>query len=163
MQTCPGCKLESPSLNGPVHRYMESSPACWATYGKILAREYSSPDYMAVHRLTVDAYAVQHPGRPSRQSVQSVAVHLISLFMVLERKLSHQEATAVIGRSVEELDFTWLEPPPNKGELTVENVIQAKTAEQHCYLVEQWAGEVWTAWSPHRAQVERWIACLDAS
>ena len=71
---------------------MESSPSCWAAYGEVLAREYNDPAFMAAHRLTVDAYAVQHPGRPSPQSIQSVALHLISLCLVLEQELYHRAA-----------------------------------------------------------------------
>jgi len=40
---CPGCGGTFPLLGGPVHRYMESSPGCWAAYGVVLAREYSDP------------------------------------------------------------------------------------------------------------------------
>jgi hypothetical protein len=45
-----------------------------------------------LRRLAVDAYAVQHPGTTERRAVQSVAVHLISLYFVLERA-SPTEAT----------------------------------------------------------------------
>ena len=31
-------------------------------YGEVLAREYSDPSYVSLHRLTADTYAVQHPG-----------------------------------------------------------------------------------------------------
>src|SRR4051812_1460015 len=82
--SCPGCGGMFPEMEGPIHRYMESSPACWATYGEVLALEYSNPAYAENYRFGVDAYAVQHPGRPSPQSIQSVAVHLIRLCLLLE-------------------------------------------------------------------------------
>jgi hypothetical protein len=68
-----------PDVEGPVHRYLESSPGCWRLYGEVLAREYSDLAFWAAHRLTVDSYAVQHPGRSSPQTIQSVCVHLLSL------------------------------------------------------------------------------------
>ena len=114
---------------------MESSPSCWATYGHLLAREYSDPQYMAVHRLTVDSYAAQHPGRPSPQSIQSVAVHLNSLHEVLERKLSPAAAAGMIKRCAENMRFTWLESPGNLGAITVVDVLQAVTAAEHVTLV----------------------------
>jgi hypothetical protein len=84
-ETCPGCGVVLPAVDGPIHRYMESSPACWAKYGEVLAREYSDPQLMEeCHRLTTDAFAVQHPGQPSPQSIQSVAIHLIALHAVLD-------------------------------------------------------------------------------
>ena len=54
-ETCPGCGLLAPRSEGPVHRYMLSSPGCWALYGELLAREYGDVRYMAAHRLTIDA------------------------------------------------------------------------------------------------------------
>lgn len=56
-------------------------------FGEVLANGYSEASYGAVHELTVDAYAAQHPGQPSPQSIQSVAVHLVSLWHILEEGL----------------------------------------------------------------------------
>ncbi len=74
--SCFSCGALAPDIDGPVHRYMDSSPGCWALFGEVLAREYSDYNYASHHRLTVDAYAVQHPGKPSPPSIGSVAVHL---------------------------------------------------------------------------------------
>jgi hypothetical protein len=41
-------------------------------YGEMLAREYGDPAYFRVHQLTVDTYAVQHPGPRERRAIQSV-------------------------------------------------------------------------------------------
>ena len=73
---CIGCGALVPQQDGPTHRYMESSPGCWAIYCEVLAQEYSDIAFATAHRLTVDAYAVQHPGTPSPQSIQSIGVHL---------------------------------------------------------------------------------------
>lgn len=145
-----------PAIDGPVHRYMESSPSCWAVYGETLAREYSDPAFMAAHRLTVDAYAVQHPGQKSDQSVQSVAVHLISLHAVLVEGLSHRAATQVIQRSADHLRFEWLEPPAQRGELSVSTVHSARTAEEHVAAVHAWANSVRAAWAGHHSTVAAW-------
>jgi len=56
--------------DGPAHAYMLSSPGCWAAYGELLAREYSDSAYRRLHRLSVDAYALQHPGIDTPQSPQ---------------------------------------------------------------------------------------------
>ncbi|HLW73652.1 MAG TPA: DUF5946 family protein, partial [Gammaproteobacteria bacterium] len=92
MSRCLGCGAEFPDRDGPTHRYMESSPACWAAYGEVLEREYSDPGYYRVHRLSVDAYAVQHPGRPSPQTIQSVNLHLIRLCCLVEKSLPMEKA-----------------------------------------------------------------------
>ena len=73
---CAGCGALVPVTDGPTHPYIGASPGCWAIYGEVLAREYGEYAYPPVHRLTVDAYAAQHPGVPSRRSIQSVAIHL---------------------------------------------------------------------------------------
>jgi hypothetical protein len=135
---------------------MESSPACWAIYGEVLAREYSDVTYRAVHRLTVDTYAVQHPGRPSEQSIQSVAAHLISMYLVLELGYSSTRATAALKSAVELGDFEWLEPPVTPGALTVAHVASATNAMEHIERVHEWASSVWSAWSAHHAQVKEW-------
>ena len=92
LRKCFSCGGKFPDIDGPVHRYMDSSAGCWAVYGEVLAREYSDPSFFEVHRLTVDAYAVQHPGAKDRQSIQSVGVHLIRLCLFLERDLSPENA-----------------------------------------------------------------------
>ena len=46
-EACPGCGALLPVENGPTHPYMRSSPACWARYGEVLAREFGDPAYFA--------------------------------------------------------------------------------------------------------------------
>lgn len=78
----------------------------------MLAREYGSLGMPAVHRLTVDAYAVQHPGMPERRSAQSVAVHLIGLHLLLDRGEAPQRVTALLGEVLQRLlELHWLTPP----------------------------------------------------
>src|SRR2546426_1032303 len=96
-ERCVGCGALVPAVDGPIHPYIGASPGCWRTYGEVLAREYGEYAYPAVHRLTVDAYAAQHPGVPGRRSSQSVAVHLMSLCLVLEQGLEPGAATRAIG------------------------------------------------------------------
>jgi len=155
---CPGCGLVLSDLGGPTHEYMESSPACWAMYGEVLAREYSDVTYRAVHHLTVDTYAVQHPGRYSSQSIQSVAAHLISLYLVLELGYSSTRARAALVSAIELGEFEWLEPPRSRGELTVAHVANVANAVEHIERVHEWAVSTWAAWREHHAQVKEWAA-----
>jgi hypothetical protein len=159
---CIGCGAVLPDREGSTHRYLESSPACWAVYSEVLAREYGDRQLFArVHRLTVDAYAAQHPGRPSAQSIQSVAGHLISLCAVLENGAASERATKLIGEAVRiKGRFTWLPPPSSLGLLTVVDVWQAKDTTGHESRVRDWAAAVWTAWAPHHATVHAWYASI---
>lgn len=158
MSKCPGCGALFEDIQGPTHRYLESSPGCWAAYGEVLVREYSDPAYYSIHRLTVDSYAVQHPGQPSPQSIQSVAVHLISLCLVLEHNLELQRATAAMQTAVKTKGrFVWLTPPASPGTVTVVDVRAAQDAEQHARIVRAWAESAWSAWSPHHATIRSWL------
>jgi hypothetical protein len=147
-----------PESDGPVHRYMESSPGCWAAFGEVLAREYSDFNYARMHRLTVDSYAVQHPGQPSPQSIQSVALHLISLSLVLQHAVPMHEATAVLQESGKfKANFIWLDSPPTRGGITVADVHAAKDPQQHAELVRAWAESAWKAWTPHHSTIQSWV------
>lgn len=158
---CPGCGVVLAPHDGPMHRYLDSSPACWALYGEVLAREYADPAFFALHRLTVDPYAVQHPGRPSPQTVQSAALHLISLHVVLERGVSFDEAARLLPRAARDKStYVWLEPPRTRGELTVAHVHAAQGVVDHLRRVRQWAECVWYAWADHHAQVRAWAQRL---
>lgn len=137
---------------------MESSPACWAAYGEVLAREYSDPAYFQVHRLSVDAYAAQHPGHPSPQAIQSVAVHLVRLCLLLERDLPMDRANdAMLKASGQEKQFVWLPPPPTLGAITVADVWKTESVEAHVAAVRSWAESTWAAWTSHHATVRSWI------
>jgi hypothetical protein len=147
----------APEVDGPLHPYLGASVACWTVYGEVLAKEYGEYHYPSVHRLTVDAYSVQHPGTPSRRSIQSVAVHLVSLHLVLERGFSSEKATAGIRRVLEHRkQFVWLDPPSPIGNLTILDVWECTDFAQHEMRVKCWAESVWQAWSPHHETVRRW-------
>jgi hypothetical protein len=138
---------------------MASSPGCWACFGEVLAREYSDLRYHKVHRLTVDAYALQHPGQPSPQSIQSVTLHAISLCAVLEEGVALHQATAIIQQATQDKSrFEWLPPPPSMGTLTVADVYLAADAHEHARLVRRWAESAWAAWEMHHATIRRWLS-----
>jgi len=81
IEKCSSCGAETPLSNTDVtHAYLDASPGCWARYGEVLAREYSDPKYFSVHALTVDAYALQHPGQASPKTTNSLNLHLASLY-----------------------------------------------------------------------------------
>ena len=159
---CPGCSACFPESAGPTHPYMESSPGCWAAYGAVLAREYSDSAYFDIHRLGVDAYAVQHPGRPSRQSIQSVGVHLVRLCLVLEHGLSPERSNAaMLAAAKHKHTYTWLEPPDSRGPITVADVIGTQTIDAHKQAVRAWAACAWQAWSIHHDSVRGWLSQVD--
>jgi Family of unknown function (DUF5946) len=56
---------------------------------------------MTAHRMTVDAYCAQHPGKPERRTIQSINVHLVGLFLTVERDAPGDFARNVIGTLIE--------------------------------------------------------------
>jgi hypothetical protein len=156
--SCPECGVLLPPVDGPVHPYMLSSPACWGLYGEVLAREYSDmPGFGARHRLTVDAYAAQHPGKETPAAIKSVGVHLVRLYLMLEGGLKLEEANAAMQKLTQvKHRFHWLTPPANHGGVTVGDVHAATSAAEHVKVVQAWAASVWSAWKAHHAQVHEW-------
>ena len=155
---CFSCGGVYPDIAGPVHRYMSSSPGCWSVYGEVLACEYSDPIYFGIHRLTVDAYAAQHPGSTDRQSIQSVGVHLVRLCLFLEHGLKADKANdAMLEAAKNKHSFVFLEPPQNLGSITVADVHRANSEEEHQIIVKEWAQCVWEAWLQHHDTINEWL------
>jgi hypothetical protein len=144
-----------------THRYMISSPACWAAYGEVLAREYSDPARATYYRLSVDSYAAQHPGdadNPSRQAIQSVGVHLLRLCLLVDKRIDMTRANeAMLAASSYKYTFVWLDPPLHVGSITVADVATTTTNQQLQHVVWQWAQSTWDAWSAHHATIHRWL------
>jgi len=131
---------------------------CGGRFPEILAREYSNSTYSEVHRLSVDSYPVQHPGPPSRQSIQSVGVHLIRLCLFLEYGLSAENANgAILEATKRKHSFVWLEPPVSLGQITVADVVKARSVTAHKNAVRAWAQCAWDAWLPHHDTVRGWL------
>jgi Family of unknown function (DUF5946) len=154
---CPGCGAPLPGdPNGPHHRYMTSSSACWEHFGAVIAREFSQPGWGSEHRLTVDTYASQHPGEDDRKQRQSVAIHLVALCHRVEH---HLDAKALLlatqEMTAEKREWPRLDPP-RRYPMTVMDVAKAKAAEEHLRLVRDWAATTWSAWAPHHGVIRGW-------
>lgn len=155
---CPGCGLLLPQHDGPTHRYLGASAACWDLFGQVLAREFGDPAYWPPHALTVDTYAAQHPGVRGPQTTHSATFHLMGLCMVVERGLDVSGAASLRQRAVDaHKERGWLEPPASLGSVTVRNVLAATTPEEHADMVRTWAASVWEAWAAHHEIVREWV------
>jgi hypothetical protein len=146
---CIGCGALVPDSEGPTHRYIGASPGCWAIYTELGARGLAATE---LSMLVVDAYAVQHPGVPGRQSTPSVWVHLITLHLILEAAWPTSRAIRLRAAAADAFDrWPWLEPPISMGALTVVDVVEA--AERDATVVERWVRGAWDAWRDHHAAV----------
>lgn len=157
--TCPGCGLVlPPQREARRHPYIGASAECWALYGELLAREFQNPAYFSVHQLTVDTYAVQHPGSPERRSTQSVALHLMTLCLIVEDGVDPLEGPALHKRFIRRPAFRWLEPPRPNGQLTAADALRSRNPGEHAKAVRAWGEDVCESWAPHHQTVRGWIA-----
>jgi len=157
-EICVGCGVRFPHTDGPVHRYMTSSPGCWAAYGEILQRFYGDSTAGDAYRICVDAYAVQHPGTPSPQATQSVTGHLVNLCLLFEHKVNDPEWRRGMIQAVTRYSdqFVWLEPPQRNGTITVANLLPATDLTALRRLSNEWAYSIWNSWHAHHPAIREW-------
>lgn len=161
---CISCRAKVADINGPTFRFPDAaSPGCWDLFSQILAREYTTWSFPPIHRLTVDAYAAQHPGKETVETTQALAVHLMSLYLIIERGYSLEQATYAMQHAISLYrdKFTWLTPPKKLGTITVEDVYKANNLEEHKILIGKWASDVWRAWEEHHDQISDWTYNLN--
>ena len=157
---CYGCGAWVRDIAGKPHKYIGAPQGCWDLYGQVLAKEYGEYNYPEpTHRLTVDTYAIQHPGEPGRQSIQSVNGHLVSLYFILVKNLDGRQATQKLsGLLAKEPLLEWLEPPEPNGGITIADVLTATHKEEHERKVRAWAEDVWKGWyDKHRQSIEKLV------
>ncbi len=130
---------------------------CQRLFDEVLAREFGDDRFAREHRLTVDAYSLQHPDEYMR-SAKSYAAHLTGAHVALERG-----AVAETNRAIQQ----WLngakalhradQPEPGKrGTLTILHVHEATDPDDHVRRVREWATSVWTAWRTYQPIAQQW-------
>lgn len=130
---------------------------CQRLFEEVLALEYSDPAYGAVHLLTVDAYALQHS---EDHGPRSNAFHLLRLRVLLEHGGDPRlgwNPPWFQAQINDKRPAPFLEPPANRGEVTIADVHGAKTPEEHAERVWHWARSVWEAWSEYHDWARRWL------
>lgn len=156
-QRCPGCGSVLPAQDGPTHDYMLSSPACWAAFGVVLAREYENPALMDVHRLTVDTWAVQHPGDGSRSAIQSVAMHLCRIRLQLEDGYAGLRANDAMKKlTLLKAELPEL-PARSSYRVTVADVRNAIAPAAHEAAIRRWAAATWEDWADQHGFVADYL------
>ncbi len=131
---------------------------CLTMFEEVIAREFGDFRYGRRHRLTVDAYALQHP-EPYLDSAKSFAAHLTGMCLALEF-----EDPAALNQAVRR----WLDGPRDltkparlpvrPAALNVSHVHRASSAEEHLARVGEWAASVWREWTDFQPLAREWIA-----
>jgi hypothetical protein len=152
-EPCPGCCASLPTSTGPVHPYIGASPACWALFSDLFNGGHPPVAPTPANALLGDAYAAQHPGTPSAQAIQSVAVHLLTLHGALVRGVAPTNALWIRRRALRERGsakparFRWLQPPVFAGALTIADIVAGSDPTARANLAQQYVDTVWSLWS----------------
>ena len=126
-------------------------------FDEVLAREYGDYRYARAHRLTVDAYSLQHPDEYMR-SAKSYAAHLTGAYVAIEHGSVAETNRAILqwlngSRSLQRPD----QPAPGqRGTLTILHVHAATDGEDHVRRVREWAESAWSAWRAWRPIAKQW-------
>ncbi len=177
-RTCQGCKAifpimknETPFIEGSsVNRYGVSSPECIVTFCKILEKEQEWAGYPEIHRLFIDAYAVQHPPCIEYQkklginqrlidaSIQSIFVHLIALYLAFEKNMPLRNISKRIAYILDigvKLESIELKPPNHLGDMTIVDIRKTANFKEYETMVWRWAKSAWDAWQEYHTIIEQ--------
>jgi hypothetical protein len=158
-ERCPGCRVELPKLSGPTHRYIGASPACWAIFSDLLNAGEPPLAPAPTNALIGDAYAAQHPGTPSGQAIQSVAVHLPVLHGVIARGVDPVSALWIRrralreGRTPKRGRFRWLESPSFEGSLNVSDVARGHSPVERAERAREYVHGMWSLWRAEHGRI----------
>jgi len=179
-RSCQGCKAifpimknETPFIEGSsVNRYGVSSPECIAAFCEVLGKEQEWAGYPEVHRLFVDAYAVQHPPcieyqkelginqRLINASIQSIFIHLIALHLAFEENIPLRDISkrmAYILDTGVKLESMALKPPNHLGNITIVDIRKVSNFKEYEKMVWRWAKSAWDAWKEYHTSIEQKI------
>ncbi|MGQ0657709.1 MAG: DUF5946 family protein [Chromatiales bacterium] len=158
LQPCRGCGGMVPVVDAPTPPDINTAAGCWALYKRVLGCEYGQWSYPQLHRLTMDAYAAQHPGGHSPEAIRSLGSHLVGLCAAVALGQDATRSNWVVDRVAAEFGgFEWLEPPCTGGIMTIADVAAAQSMHERERLVRDWGRDVWDWWAPHHATIRRWL------
>ena len=130
---------------------------CQTLADELLARDFSDALYFAVHRLSIDAYSVQHPERYCAGRHGLVA-HLGGLCSILEGGASPAVGDPALQR--------WLSggpqvehptPPAFRGAVTVLEAHHASDPASYAAAVRRWAESAWEAYAELQPLAREWV------
>ena len=136
----------------------EGVKGCWELAAALLIREYPDGLVGGATFYGVDAHALQHPEIHGKKNN---AAHLLHLYWIFEH---HQEArVGTVPRWWQQYlqgssTIPRLDPPQDRGRITVADVVAATSAHAAAVLMEQWARSVYAAWHVHHDWARRELA-----
>jgi uncharacterized protein DUF5946 len=145
---CPSCRARLPEAPGDI--------GCQALVEQLWTREFGDFRYARLHRLSVDAYCVQHPDRYCA-SAKSLAAHLCGLCCHFEHG-GHPAVYRALQRWLDGArELAKPELPESRGELTLLEPCAAQDPDSYASAVERWARSVWDAHAPVQPVARKWL------
>lgn len=140
---------------------VDDAAECEALFQDVIGREFGQPELFGVHRLTVDAYSLQHPDQYMR-STKSAAAHLAGMCWSLEHGGGSSVSRALSAWLDGAVELPRVAPPApwQRGEVTIRHVHDAGGAPPHKERVREWAESVWAAWESGHEQARAWVLTL---
>ena len=157
LETCPDCRvrLPKPEVDGHTHPYIGASPSCWTLFSNLWNGGTPPLASFSLRPLILDAYCVQHHGTPSPQAIQSVAIHALTLYGVLNQGYKPDQTVWIRQRLLRDMKipkherFEWLTPPAFEQCTTIADIVEEPTPEARSEKAQAYIEEVWTLWQGH--------------
>ena len=137
---------------------------CNALFQDVVGREFSRPELFQVHRLTVDAYSLQHPDR-YMESAKSAVAHLTGMCWAMEGEDDPSVSVALSRFLDGNPIFSRPEPSPQpgrRGTLTILDIHSAPESVAQIQLVREWALSAWESWAEHHDKAREWMKMAKA-
>ncbi len=132
---------------------------CNELFQEVVGREFSRPELFQVHRLTVDAYSLQHPDQYMK-SAKSAVAHLTGMCWAMEDR-DDPSVSMALSRFLDGTPALVkpypIPPPGRRGSMTIVDIFLAPDSAAHIERVREWARGAWEAWSEHHAQARLWL------
>lgn len=161
--TCPGCGLGHEALDLEPVNNLDATGECAQAFGGISAPFYTKIALVPQRQYVVDAYACQHPSSSNRRAVQSTALSLMTLDLVLSVGLDVALGPRLHQQMMRKHPavFFPLAKPDLADTLTYRHLTRAQAQQKSLErAARQWAESVWQAWRGHHGQVRQWNRLL---
>ena len=123
-----------------------------AAYDELAAYTLTHGDPAFIHQHLVDAFGAQHATEESKPI--GVAFALIGLYLHLERGMTGREVQRAHMRLAQRhREWPAFDPPIERGEMTINDVILAEPGAKRDQAIETWCASVWQAWSTSHERV----------
>ena len=156
---CPGCGLGHETLDLDPVDDLDATGECAREFGGVSAPFYAEAALVPKRQYVVDAYACQHPSVRTRRAVQTTALCLMTLDLVLDVGLDVALASRLHQQMMRKHPamFIPLSKPDLAGTLTHRHLARAQAQQTSLErAAREWAESVWQAWRGHHDQVRQW-------